>query len=209
MYYFTGGGYGGSTDDRRPIATAARPSASRRCRRSRCWSSSSRCCSRSSALAEGSGGAGHRRGGFGVQYAIRLRRGEARASFVMDHGRFGPPGALGGARRARSTRSRSTRSRRDLPPAAHSPRTRTSCSTAGDVIKVRTPGGGGYGDPLQARARAGRARRAPPVHRCRRSGQDLWRGAQSRRHGRHRATERLRRRSRPAYALAVNVVSIG
>ncbi|MFN9389176.1 MAG: hydantoinase B/oxoprolinase family protein, partial [Betaproteobacteria bacterium] len=48
------------------------------------------------ALHEGSGGAGEFRGGFGVSYAVRLRRGEARASFVMDHGRFGPRGALGG-----------------------------------------------------------------------------------------------------------------
>src|SRR3546814_8392978 len=47
-------------------------------------------------LHEGSGGAGQYRGGFGVNYTIRLRRGEARASMVMDHGRTGPQGALGG-----------------------------------------------------------------------------------------------------------------
>ena len=55
------------------------------------------------ALREGSGGAGEHRGGFGVNYAIELRRGEARASMVMDHGRTGPQGVLGGARRRRST----------------------------------------------------------------------------------------------------------
>ena len=49
------------------------------------------------ALREGSGGAGAQRGGFGVHYEVELLRGEARASFVMDHGRFGPPGVLGGA----------------------------------------------------------------------------------------------------------------
>ena len=42
------------------------------------------------ALHEGSGGAGRQRGGMGVAYKVRLRRGTARASFVMDHGRFGP-----------------------------------------------------------------------------------------------------------------------
>ena len=42
-------------------------------------------------LHEGSGGAGAQRGGFGVHYEIELLRGEARASFVMDHGRTGPP----------------------------------------------------------------------------------------------------------------------
>ena len=49
------------------------------------------------ALREGSGGAGAQRGGFGVHYEVELLRGEARASFVMDHGRFGPPGVQGGA----------------------------------------------------------------------------------------------------------------
>src|SRR5215472_15584166 len=47
-------------------------------------------------LREGSGGAGEFRGGFGINYAIRLRRGEARVSMVMDHGRSGPQGVLGG-----------------------------------------------------------------------------------------------------------------
>ncbi len=46
-------------------------------------------------LREGSGGAGKHRGGFGLKYAVELRRGEATASFVMDHGRTGPLGALG------------------------------------------------------------------------------------------------------------------
>src|SRR5215831_12177882 len=49
------------------------------------------------ALREGSGGAGRRRGGFGIDYQIRLLRGEAKASFLMDHGRVGPPGLLGGS----------------------------------------------------------------------------------------------------------------
>src|SRR5882762_7191570 len=47
-------------------------------------------------LREGSGGAGEFRGGFGINYAIKLRRGEARVSMVMDHGRTGPQGVLGG-----------------------------------------------------------------------------------------------------------------
>ena len=48
------------------------------------------------ALREGSGGAGKHRGGLGLDYEVELRRGTARASFVMDHGRTGPQGALGG-----------------------------------------------------------------------------------------------------------------
>ncbi|HAE00413.1 MAG TPA: methylhydantoinase, partial [Rhodospirillaceae bacterium] len=49
------------------------------------------------ALAEGSGGAGQHRGGFGINYRVRVRRGEARASMVMEHGRTGPQGALNGS----------------------------------------------------------------------------------------------------------------
>ena len=48
------------------------------------------------AMREGSGGAGKHRGGLGLEYEVELRRGTARASFVMDHGRFGPQGVLGG-----------------------------------------------------------------------------------------------------------------
>src|SRR5262249_60441328 len=48
------------------------------------------------ALRERSAGAGRHRGGFGVSYRTRLLRGEATASFLMDHGRFGPPGLSGG-----------------------------------------------------------------------------------------------------------------
>ena len=49
------------------------------------------------ALREGSGGAGEHRGGFGIKYSIELRSGEATASFVMDHGRVGPQGVMGGS----------------------------------------------------------------------------------------------------------------
>ena len=48
------------------------------------------------ALRETSGGAGRHRGGFGVSYRVRLLRGEGKASFLMDHGRTGPPGLIGG-----------------------------------------------------------------------------------------------------------------
>ena len=95
MYQISGGGYGGNADhdgltqrllDHRHLQDAAGrgdgAALSRAVRRY--------------ALHEGSGGAGRHRGGFGAHYEVELRRGEARASFVMDHGRFGPPGVLGG-----------------------------------------------------------------------------------------------------------------
>ena len=59
------------------------------------------------ALREGSGGAGRHRGGFGVSYRVRLLRGEAKASFMMDHGRTGPAWSRGRPAPARSTASRS------------------------------------------------------------------------------------------------------
>jgi N-methylhydantoinase B len=97
-------------------------------------------------LAEGSGGAGEFRGGFGVDYKIRMRRGEARASMVMDHGRFGPQGVRGGAdgglNRVRIVRGGVPYS----PP--HRSKDQGIEIGAGDVIEVTTPGGGGFGDPL-------------------------------------------------------------
>ena len=47
------------------------------------------------ALREGSAGAGKYRGGFGLDYEIELRRGNATASFVMDHGPLWPARRIG------------------------------------------------------------------------------------------------------------------
>ncbi len=102
-------------------------------------------------LHEGSGGAGEHRGGFGVNYKIRIRRGEAVASMVMDHGRTGPQGALGGAdgglNRVRILRD----GKAYVPP--HLSKDQSIALAPGDVIEVSTPGGGGYGAP-DARSKA-------------------------------------------------------
>lgn len=98
-------------------------------------------------LHEGSGGAGKCRGGFGVNYKIRLRRGEARASMVMDHGRTGPLGALGGEDGA----TNKVKVERDgvvyKPP--HLSKDQDIILKAGDTVRVSTPGGGGFGNPLE------------------------------------------------------------
>jgi N-methylhydantoinase B len=99
------------------------------------------------ALHEGSGGAGEHRGGFGVQYRIRLRRGEARASMVMDHGRVGPQGALGGSEGGRN-RVRITRAGECYVP-PHLSKDQDLGLAPGDLIEVWTPGGGGYGPPAR------------------------------------------------------------
>ena len=102
-------------------------------------------------LHEGSGGAGEHRGGFGVNYTIRLRRGAARASMVMDHGRTGPLGALGGAdggvNKVRIERS----GKSYVPP--HLSKDQDIEMAPGDRIYVSTPGGGGFGDPLKREPR--------------------------------------------------------
>ena len=98
-------------------------------------------------LNEGSGGAGEHRGGFGVNYKIRIRRGEAVASMVMDHGRTGPQGAIGGSdggvNRVRILRD----GQAYVPP--HLSKDQGIALGVGDVIEVSTPGGGGYGEPAQ------------------------------------------------------------
>jgi len=96
-------------------------------------------------LREGSGGAGERRGGFGVKYTVELRRGEASASFVMDHGRYGPQGALGGADGLPNDVVIHRAGRSYVPP--HLSKDQDIRVKAGDRVEVGTPGGGGYGDP--------------------------------------------------------------
>lgn len=99
------------------------------------------------ALHEGSGGAGHHRGGFGVDYEIELLRGTARASFVMDHGRTGPQGAWGGSDGGLN-RVEITRGGVVMVP-EHLSKAQDIALSPGDRVRVRTPGGGGYGDPAK------------------------------------------------------------
>ncbi|MSU88709.1 methylhydantoinase [Rhodobacteraceae bacterium 2CG4] len=98
------------------------------------------------ALREGSGGAGRHRGGFGLDYEVELRRGHARASFVMDHGRFGPQGVLGGSDGAPNRVTVLRGGVAHVP--AHLSKEQDIPLAPGDRVHVQTPGGGGYGDPL-------------------------------------------------------------
>jgi N-methylhydantoinase B len=106
-------------------------------------------------IAEQSAGAGRHRGGFGVRYSVALRRGEARASFVMDHGREGPPGVLGGEP-GQPNRIEIEQGGKLIVP-VHLSKDQDIQLRAGDTINVQTPGGGGFGrssersDRLKAR----------------------------------------------------------
>ncbi|HXP73353.1 MAG TPA: hydantoinase B/oxoprolinase family protein [Stellaceae bacterium] len=101
------------------------------------------------ALREGSGGAGKFRGGFGVSYRVKMLRGEGKASFLMEHGRFGPPGLLGGKPGAPNAIHLRQGNKDTVPE--HLSKGEGYVLKAGDYLAVDTPGGGGYGD---ARERA-------------------------------------------------------
>ncbi|PVB60116.1 hydantoinase B/oxoprolinase family protein [Labrenzia sp. 011] len=97
------------------------------------------------ALREGSGGAGRHRGGFGLDYEIELLRGHATASFVMDHGRFGPQGALGGQDGEPNSVTVWQNGKAMVPE--HLSKAQDIPLQPGDRVRVGTPGGGGYGPP--------------------------------------------------------------
>ncbi len=99
------------------------------------------------ALREGSGGAGEHRGGFGLAYEVELLRGEARASFVMDHGRVGPQGVRGGSDGAVNSVTVYRAGEAHVPQ--HLSKEQDIPLKAGDRVQVGTPGGGGYGDPFR------------------------------------------------------------
>ena len=96
-------------------------------------------------LREGSAGAGRWRGGLGVSYRVRLLRGEAKASFMMDHGRTGPFGMLGGEPGALNDIRVSQGGTLSRP--AYGSKGDGFELAAGDWVRVTTPGGGGYGRP--------------------------------------------------------------
>jgi N-methylhydantoinase B len=98
------------------------------------------------ALRDGSGGAGQHRGGFGLHYEVELLRGEARASFVMDHGRFGPPGVLGASDGTPNVVKVHRHAGTYTPE--HLSKDQDISLLVGERVEVMTPGGGGYGDPF-------------------------------------------------------------
>ncbi|MCX7365225.1 MAG: hydantoinase B/oxoprolinase family protein, partial [Alphaproteobacteria bacterium] len=99
------------------------------------------------ALREGSSGAGRHRGGYGVNYRVRLLRGSAKASFLMDHGRDGPPGLIGGAPGAVNELRVQQKGVTTTPE--HLSKGEGYELEPGDWVQVRTPGGGGYGLPSE------------------------------------------------------------
>jgi N-methylhydantoinase B len=146
MYQISGGGYGGNADHDglsngcSTIGISKSPPVE-------VMEQAFQVLYREFALREGSGGAGKHRGGFGLSYDVELLRGEARASFVMDHGRVGPQGVLGGADGGVNSVTVFQGGKAHVPP--HLSKEQDIPLKAGDRVRVGTPGGGGYGDPFE------------------------------------------------------------
>jgi N-methylhydantoinase B len=88
-------------------------------------------------LRRGSGGRGARRGGDGVVRELRVLEG-CRLSVLAERRRHAPPGRDGGADGALG---------RTLINGEEQPSKLTRQLRTGDVVRVESPGGGGYGAP--------------------------------------------------------------
>jgi N-methylhydantoinase B len=91
-------------------------------------------------LRHGTGGAGRRRGGDGIERVVQVLV-DTQVSVLAERRASGPPGRLGGAGGAPGRTSVNGE-----PVAAKW----QGPLRAGDVIAIETPGGGGYGSPDQA-----------------------------------------------------------
>jgi N-methylhydantoinase B len=99
------------------------------------------------ALREESGGAGQYRGGFGAIIETEFIQGEATASFIGDRGRFAPRGLQEGSDGAKCRVEIARGSNTYIPE--HLTKDDNVRLRPGDVIRLETPGGGGYGNPLE------------------------------------------------------------
>ena len=146
FYSFIGGGYGGNylTDgliNGNPTLAVARTQALE------IFESRYPVLFKQYAIREGSGGAGKRRGGLGVVFEFEIRRGEARASLLGDRGRFAPFGVLGGKPAQMAKHTFFLKGEPYTPE--HLTKDEGVEMRAGDSLRLETPGGGGYGDPLE------------------------------------------------------------
>ena len=97
------------------------------------------------AIREGSAGDGRHRGGFGVEIDFHLRDGDAYLTLVGDRGRFGPRG-VGGGQDGKPAEHWFHVNGREFQ-AEHLTKIDRLYLRPGDGVRLRTPGGGGYGDP--------------------------------------------------------------
>lgn len=96
-------------------------------------------------IREGSGGAGFNRGGMGMEFQIRVLRGDAVSSILGDRGIQGPYGLHGGHEAAKTVMEYCLGGKNYVPE--HVTKDENVKMRPSDTARVGTPGGGGWGDP--------------------------------------------------------------
>ena len=146
MFSFFGGGHGGHPEGdglnhgNAPISTATIPPLE-------ILEAAYPVIFRQWALRMDSGGAGRHRGGLGAVYEIELLEQQANAFLFGERGRFAPPGVLGGGEGALN------RFRYEQDDGEHAPPLASKMVginlARGQAVRLETPGGGGYGRPIE------------------------------------------------------------
>ena len=144
MYYFSGGGYGGNWSGD-GLSNGVNLISCAKSQPFEILEQDYPVLFEATGLRESSAGAGERRGGFGIQYKVTLRRGHAVASFMMDKGVIPPHGLLGG-KDGNLTEIEVGQGGTVTRP-EHVSKGSGFELEAGDWIQIRTPSGGGFGDP--------------------------------------------------------------
>jgi len=99
------------------------------------------------AIRRDSGGPGRHRGGCGAVYEIELLEEEADAFLFGERGKFSPPGIVGGLAGALNRFTYPDGTEEVSPPMAS--KMADIQLSKGQRVRLETPGGGGYGDPLK------------------------------------------------------------
>ncbi|MDA0989958.1 MAG: hydantoinase B/oxoprolinase family protein [Verrucomicrobia bacterium] len=176
MYFFSGGGYGGRYD-MDGLSNGASSIGIARSTPIELMEQKYPILIEHYGLQADSGGAGKHRGGLGVTYRCRLLRGDAKVSFLMDHATTGPHGLCGG-HPGGTTAIRLTQQGNQITP-KHLSKGEGYDFYASDWIEIKTPGGGGYGDPKARVAEAVRRDIERGYLTTDQSTQDYGLGAQS------------------------------
>lgn len=98
-------------------------------------------------MKQGSAGAGKNRGGFGTEYLVRLTAGEGVGSVMGDRGVFGPYGLHDGHEGGKAEVEFHRDGERFVP--RHITKEEVIPLKAGDAVRIASPGGGGWGNPLE------------------------------------------------------------
>lgn len=145
MFSFFGGGHGGSPESdglnhgNAPISTATIPPME-------ILEAAYPVMFRQWALRPDSAGAGQHRGGLGAVYEIELLADSANAFLFGERGRFPPQGVAGGKEGAKNCFAFEQDDGWHTPPLAS--KMLGIGLKKGQAVRLETPGGGGYGDPI-------------------------------------------------------------